>query len=272
MKLKDILARPIPDYSQARKQKDGFRNYPLLMYGPYSDEPVVDIAQYGIAGQSYYSRTNGATKQPIEWLEPRVYVRQSIAEKLAEINRTIQASPEVAEIYGGEVELFVQEGFRPVALQAKLYNEVFPRLIRTQYPDWTNEQVSERRDQLIANPKCTADSPPPHATGAAIDVTLRYKDADLHFVPGKIVDMGRKTRDMSLVANPDYYEHGALIRTHQAVQKHRRALYWIMRGATLGKDTGFVVNPTEWWHWSYGDQMWAHLTNAPAAFYGEAKI
>jgi D-alanyl-D-alanine dipeptidase len=33
-------------------------------------------------------------------------------------------------------------------------------------------------------------------------------------------------------------------------------------------EAGFAANPTEWWHFSFGDQMWAKLTGADAALYG----
>jgi D-alanyl-D-alanine dipeptidase len=33
---------------------------------------------------------------------------------------------------------------------------------------------------------------------------------------------------------------------------------------------GFANYPEEWWHFSWGDQMWARLTGAPAAIYGGA--
>ena len=34
---------------------------------------------------------------------------------------------------------------------------------------------------------------------------------------------------------------------------------------------GFTVNPTEWWHWSHGDQAWAAHTGASTARYGPAR-
>jgi len=37
-------------------------------------------------------------------------------------------------------------------------------------------------------------------------------------------------------------------------------------------EEGFAPNPTEWWHYSYGDQMWAALTKNSEAFYGECFI
>jgi D-alanyl-D-alanine dipeptidase len=35
-------------------------------------------------------------------------------------------------------------------------------------------------------------------------------------------------------------------------------------------EAGFASHPDEWWHYSYGDQMWAALTGAEAAHYGLA--
>jgi len=42
-------------------------------------------------------------------------------------------------------------------------------------------------------------------------------------------------------------------------------LHWVMT------EEGFAGHPDEWWHFSWGDQLWAKLTGAPAALYGEAE-
>jgi D-alanyl-D-alanine dipeptidase len=82
--------------------------------------------------------------------------------------------------------------------------------------------------------------------------------------------MGHKDGSTGPTANPDYFEHpGKLSAKDLLLQKNRRVYYWIMRGALLPEgDSGLVCNPTEYWHWSYGDQMWAALMRAPYAFYG----
>jgi D-alanyl-D-alanine dipeptidase len=36
-------------------------------------------------------------------------------------------------------------------------------------------------------------------------------------------------------------------------------------------EEGFAGHPEEWWHFSWGDQLWAKLTGAPAALYGLAE-
>ncbi len=38
--------------------------------------------------------------------------------------------------------------------------------------------------------------------------------------------------------------------------------------ATALTAAGLVNYPTEWWHWSYGDRYWAHVTGASQACYG----
>ena len=42
-------------------------------------------------------------------------------------------------------------------------------------------------------------------------------------------------------------------------------LYWLMM------DAGFANHPNEWWHYSFGDQMWAIHNELPAAIFGLAE-
>src|SRR5882672_2993398 len=173
MDIKDILLRPIPDMSLGRQCKAKYRDYPIYRQGARNDEALVDIADYGIAGQSYYSRQNAAVGG-LENTSAAILVRQSLAQKLADINYALQRSEEVAELMGGRVELYVEEGLRTREIQTVLYNKVFPDLIRKQYPSWNEEKVMTRRDELIAIPGTVDGSLAPHATGAAVDVTLRF--------------------------------------------------------------------------------------------------
>ncbi|WP_370276972.1 M15 family metallopeptidase [Pontibacterium sp.] len=43
---------------------------------------------------------------------------------------------------------------------------------------------------------------------------------------------------------------------------HRQLLQDVMGRA------GFVNYAEEWWHFSYGDQLWAYVTGNPVAIYG----
>jgi D-alanyl-D-alanine dipeptidase len=199
-------------------------------------------------------------------------VRQSIAERLVDINYALQQSAEVTALLGGKVELYINEGYRSRKLQRQLYEEIFPELIRKQHPKFTAEQVSKLRSQLIALPP-RVGSPSPHTTGAAIDVRLRYAQPEPGFVPHTGVLLARRQADMGAASWPDYYEYQTdLNKKDQEIQRNRRIFYWIMRGALTEEESDFVVNPMEWWHWSYGDQLWAQLTEAPEAFFSTVSL
>lgn len=270
MKLAAIVTQPIPDHTQPRALKTGYRTYPLSA-DARSGEPLVDIAEYGIAGQSYYSRPNGATGAAVPGVPRPILLRKSIAERLATINYALQASAEVTELMGGRVELYVNEGVRQPAVQKQLYEQTFPALIQSQHPTMSAAEQRKLRNNMIAKPPTSGSTPPPHATGAAFDLTMRYVQPNNDFVAKALVDMGHANTEIGNVAWPDYLEHSAkLIAADKRAQRNRRIFYWVMRGALNHEDSGFAVNPTEWWHWSYGDQMWAKLTHAPSAFFGFA--
>ncbi len=272
MNLSDILIRPVPDHTDARAIKSTFRQYPLKADGAHANEPLVDIILSGIAGQSYYSRPNAASGQPILGVEPAVLVRQSIAERLSKINFALQQSAEVEKLIGGKVELYVNEGYRDFKVQKQLYDETFPQLIRKLHPELKEAEVLVRRDQLIAEPP-HEDSPSPHSTGAAVDVRLRYVQPETGFVADTDVLLADRQSDNDESKYPDFYEHQKnLSKRDLEIQRNRRVFYWVMRGALIDDDSGFMVNPNEWWHWSYGDQLWAHLTNAPEAFFPSAQV
>ena len=110
--------------------------------------------------------------------------------------------------------------------------------------------------QMWAVPDLDPKQPPPHSTGAALDVTLYDRQTQ------SSVDMGSPIDELSARSHPDYFTNlaqdaniPAAVRAdaHRAEQ-HRRILYHAMRSA------GFQRHPREWWHFSLGDQLWAWLT------------
>lgn len=99
-------------------------------------------------------------------------------------------------------------------------------------------------------------TPPPHSTGAAVDLTLQ----DAH---GDEVDMGGAIDETTERSYPDHYADAAApaLRTFHA---QRTLLAGVMLAA------GFRRHPNEWWHFSLGDQMWAWTAGEAAAIYGRA--
>jgi D-alanyl-D-alanine dipeptidase len=81
--------------------------------------------------------------------------------------------------------------------------------------------------------------------------------------------MGSLFDDVTALAHRDRFEQldrGNFSFSDQEARANRRLLHWLMI------EEGFAGHPDEWWHFSWGDQMWAALTGAPVAHYGLADI
>lgn len=90
-----------------------------------------------------------------------------------------------------------------------------------------------------------------------MDVTLMCRHTRQHLFMGGLFD------DATEGAWTDAFErHSVMSMSETEAQKNRRLLFWAM------SEAGFVNNPTEWWHYSWGDQMWAKLTGGGRAHYG----
>ena len=96
-----------------------------------------------------------------------------------------------------------------------------------------------------ASPETSA--PPPHSTGAALDLTI----VDAHDRP---LDMGTEIDELSERSTPNFFSESGDERERH-YHAHRTLLRDVMSAV------GFHRLPTEWWHFSCGDQMWALLEN-----------
>jgi len=97
-------------------------------------------------------------------------------------------------------------------------------------------------------------TPPPHSTGAAIDLTL--EDAN-----GQELDMGCPIDETTERAYPQHFADAGTpaLRT---IHANRILLNGVMTAA------GFSRHANEWWHFSLGDQMAVHARGEPFAIYG----
>jgi D-alanyl-D-alanine dipeptidase len=269
--IEEALLQPVPNMDELRERKKGYNELPIDTSHPKFNEPLVDIADYGLAGQAYYSRPNAATEEPVPGVPTNMYLRKSVAETLSKINAALQ-NPVFTEFFGGEVELYVEDALRPVSLQTQLHDELIPALLRDNHPDITDEEVEERVKDLIAIPSSDPQKPSPHATGGALDIILRYKQETGHYVEGSQVPMGHSDADTSDRILPDYFElNQPQTDEDKQAQRNRRAYHAVMTGKAFGVDTGLVCNPTEWWHWGSGDQLAAKVRGDEAAYYSLAE-
>jgi len=256
----------IPNMEFLRKTKSRYRSLPIDVTDVRYSEPVVPISDYGIAGQSYYSRPNATFDKPLEGVGSHILLRESVVQTLAKINDHL-AERAMTRYFGKEVELYVEEGIRLYNVQSHLFYNAIPHLIREQNPDLLTHEIDEKVAAVIAKPTQNIHSPSPHSTGGAFDLILREKQTTPSFVEGAALHFGFKDGELGSVIQPDYYEK--YLSTHKdddIARQNRRAFYAIMTGQTSDLRTNFSVNPDEIWHWSRGDQLASHVSGRPAYY------
>ncbi|MEU6990249.1 M15 family metallopeptidase [Streptomyces sp. NPDC046465] len=144
------------------------------------------------------------------------------------------------------LRLLITEGYRPIDLQIKYFEEYVAELRRA-HPDWTGNHLHRQASRSLSPPEVA-----PHVAGAAVDVTLRTAS-------GTELDLGTPVNAGPEESGGDCYTDADDISS--TARRNRRTLTAAL--ATVG----LVNYPTEWWHWSYGDRYWALTTNSPRAHY-----
>lgn len=148
--------------------------------------------------------------------------------------------------------LQVFDAYRPIAVQQFMVDYTAQQLARRQGVNLEQLAAGPKQSllevvyQFWALPSANPETPPPHSTGAAIDLTLVDET-------GHPLDMGSPIDEVSERSYPDYFQ-AATDAHSQHVHTHRSLLRQCMEAA------GFQQHPNEWWHFSQGDQMWAWLT------------
>ena len=253
--LEELRNRAIGDQAPVRAARVGFRARIAItrdnaLYG----EPVLEARDAGLKGENFYaSDRNPPYWHRVDGATDRLWLRRSVADKLRCVN---------ARAGEAGLELFLFDAWRPRAVQAYFHDVWMPAELQRRDPSLTGAALVEEVERYWAAPSDSADSPAPHATGAAVDLTLRWKD-------GEALWMGSLFDDVTALANRDRFEHldaNNFSFSDQEARANRRLLHWLMT------EEGFAGHPDEWWHFSWGDQMWAALTGAGTAHYGEAEI
>ncbi|HWD29214.1 MAG TPA: M15 family metallopeptidase [Rhizomicrobium sp.] len=250
--LEELRGRPIRGQAAARARRQGYRGHPIARSNVLYGEPLVDARGLGLAGENYYH----ATRNPPYWRRidgsiPDVLVRQTVGEKLGRVNARLGAAG---------LELFLFDAWRPRAVQAYFHDVWMPEELKRRDPSLAGDALLRAVETYWAAPSTDENSPAPHATGAAVDLTIRWRGGD-------VLWMGSLFDDATALAHRDRFEHldaNAMSFSDEEARANRRLLHWAMA------EEGFEGLPDEWWHFSWGDQMWAKLAGADAAHYGLA--
>lgn len=242
--LQALRQRPIPDQAGVRLRKTGFRSHLILP----SDEPLDDALAAGIAGvNAYYSTRTPPYYRQIAGAIPGLFLRRGVIEKLLAVN---------GRLAGFGLELFLFDGWRPKAVQAYFHDVWMPQHLREQAPALSGADLQAEVEKYWSAPSVDEHSPAPHETGGATDLTLRWRG-------GEMLWMGSLFDDVTAIAHRDHFERdGDVSFSDVEARANRRLLHWVMA------EEGLIGHPDEWWHFSFGDQLWARLGGFEAALYG----
>ena len=182
------------------------------------------------------------------------------------LKRLIRAQQNLSEI-NPQLQLALFDAWRPISVQEFMFNYTIQETCKSKGIDINDCSVNVGLNDVIeevgrfwAKPSSDPLTPPPHSTGAAIDLTL----ADMTSKP---LDLGGEIDFIGPESSPDFYKKDSFKMTYskyQVFQDRRSLLFSVMEQA------GFVQHPNEWWHFSYGDQLWSWLTKKSNAIYGAA--
>jgi zinc D-Ala-D-Ala dipeptidase len=202
-----------------------------------SDEPLVAIPspEFDLVTPHPYASLGA----PYGETSP-FFVRSGVLDRLRQAQQKLQVIQP-----GWRIQIF--DAYRPVSVQQFMVNFTFEQVVRDRAWDpngLTSEQHQEALSQVYqfwAVPNLNPATPPPHSTGAAVDITVM--DA-----AGNPVDMGSAIDEISVRSYPDHFVGSA---EFESFDQNRQLLNFVMRSA------GFARHYHEWWHFSWGDQLWA---------------
>jgi len=191
-------------------------------------EPLVNLAGYPIICEPAYF--NMGLSQ-----DSTIFVRQSVAEKLVNVNARL-----------GENKLKVWDGFRSREVQLTIYQKLWNET-KAKQPNWNEDQLTTAVNRFVTP---LSNSILPHMTGGAIDLTL--------------VDANMKELNMG-TGFDDFTSHAATFSEDISKQAHKNRML-LLEAMTA---EGFANYPEEWWHFGYGDPLSAYLNKDEFAIYGE---
>lgn len=215
-------------------------------------EPLVSIPQEVFAFETPHPYQKlGA---PYGKVSP-YFLREGVLKALQQAQNSLQVQQP-----GWRIKIF--DAYRPVAVQQFMVDYTFQQL-REQFPQASDSAIAQQVGKFWAEPSDNPATPPPHSTGAAIDLTLVNEQDET-------LNLGGEIDEPAARSHPNFYAN-ATTALEQTYHQRRELLRKIMFSA------GFQQHPQEWWHFSQGDQMWAWLNSQQSsqekmiAYYGKVE-
>ncbi|MDO6454547.1 M15 family metallopeptidase [Neptunomonas phycophila] len=189
-------------------------------------------------------------KLRVTYALPECFVRDSVLDRLHM----------AADLLPSDLSLVVLDGWRPFSVQQYLFDTLV-NLLKKANPEMSLDKLLSKARTLVSPPSDNPSTPSPHLTGGAVDVTL----CDTN---GRFLDMGTSFDEASDYSWTFALEEAALDDASSLIQarNNRRVLFSIMQEA------GFTNLASEWWHYDFGDQLWAERTGSKTACFGATSV
>jgi len=196
-------------------------------------EPLVDLSLFPFVLEPVYFQTGLSSN-------PKMYCRKTVANKLLRIQGKLEGR--LCKIW---------DAWRPRSVQINIYMKFWNELSK-KYPDWNEERLKKEVSVFVTDPT-RSKKIPPHSTGGALDLTLVDS-------AGKELEMGTGFDHFGPEAAALFYDQRS---DSKMIAENRR----LLREAMLSED--FRFDNDEWWHFDFGNQLWALSKGKPSAPYGE---
>lgn len=210
------------------------------MIKPSISEPVTELRRVPIreCGEPLVELKGLDIYPPFYVYERQWYIRERVAGMLHQAN---------ASLLKKGYKLSIVEGWRPPHIQRRMYISQW-EWFKARHPDWSETQLKRTVNRFTA--PIHGKVPPPHTTGGAVDLMLTNLAGESldHWSPYE-----RRDPANFITAAPKLGDEA---------RKHRDLLIEALL------PTGLTNYPSEYWHWSFGDQGWAYRGGHEAALYG----
>ncbi len=184
-------------------------------------------------------------------------LREGVVSRLVRANNYLQT---IHKNYS----LILYDSWRPIEVQSYMFFLAYESECNRKGLEFKSNdmnlypEIIKEVEKFWAYPSFDDKCPPPHSTGGAIDLTIADNN-------GKLIDMGCEIDNMDSSASPEFYK-SRNSKESKIFDERRNLLKKVMLKFE------FVQHPNEWWHFSYGDQLWAWTNQNKKAIYGKAVI
>ncbi len=142
------------------------------------------------------------------------------------------------------ITFMIYEAYRSIERQREMWSAIWSQM-QQEFPAYNDVQIKDMCQKLVSDPDGIGSG---HHFGCAVDITLCTKSGDELNMGTGIQDFSDMTETNSTLVSTDVLHNRQLL--CQALEKE-----------------GVINYPREWWHFSYGDRLWAKLTGQKQTLY-----